>query len=119
MDPGVEDFPFHFACRRSGNCCSIPGGFVRTTRQEQERLAELLGMTHGAFVARYLQPDGTRLKEGIGHRCVFLRDGTQASCSVYESRPEQCRTWPFWQRMKTDPDLLQLAVRTCPGITLS
>ena len=58
-------FPFAFSCRRSGNCCSIPGGFVRATEAECAAIAANLGLSPEAFRSRYLQPDGATLKDGI------------------------------------------------------
>ncbi len=111
-----EGFPFRFACRRSGNCCAIPGGIVRVTAAEIEAIAAHLDMDVAAFRSRYLQPDGVRLKDGLGSRCVFLQDGAHASCGIYAVRPAKCRQWPFWPEVLQDPALLQLVQRTCPGI---
>jgi Fe-S-cluster containining protein len=111
-----EGYPFRFACRRSGNCCAIPGGFVRVTPQEAESIAAHLGLSVEAFASRFLQPDGERLKEGLGHRCVFLRDGALAGCGIYEARPQRCRQWPFWPEVLVDAGLRALVLRTCPGI---
>jgi Fe-S-cluster containining protein len=108
-------FPFRFSCQRSGNCCAIPGGFVRVTVDEARTIAAHLGIDESAFRSRYLQP-GERLKEGLGHRCVFLNDGATASCSIYEVRPQKCREWPFWPEVLHDAELLRLVQRTCPGI---
>lgn len=109
-------FPFRWNCRRSGNCCAIPGGFVRVTTDEVGAIAALLGLTEGAFRSRYLQPDGERLKDGLGNRCVFLQDGAPAGCAVYAVRPAKCRQWPFWPEVRHDAALRQLVMRTCPGI---
>jgi Fe-S-cluster containining protein len=111
-----EGFPFRFWCRRSGNCCAIPGGIVRVTRDEAEAIAALLGMSASAFASRYLRPDGEHLVDGLGNRCVFLQDGAEASCGIYEARPRKCREWPFWPELRTDPELARLVLRTCPGI---
>lgn len=110
------EFPFRFACRRSGNCCAIPGGFVRVTATERAAIAAYLGMTESAFVSRHLQPDGERLKEGLGGRCVFLEDGVEARCGIYAVRPRKCREWPFWPEVRDDASLLALVMRTCPGV---
>lgn len=111
-----EGFPFRFTCRRSGNCCSIPGGIVRVTADEVAAIAGHLGIAVEAFRSRYLQPDGVRLKDGLGHRCVFLLDGAEASCGIYPVRPAKCREWPFWPELRTDPELLAVVQRTCPGL---
>lgn len=115
MDP--TEFPFAFACRRSGNCCAIPSGFVRVTAAEAEAIATKLGMTPAAFASRYLQPDGERLKDGLGNRCVFLADGRPAGCSIYDVRPAKCREWPFWPEILRDEGLRSLVRRTCPGLS--
>ncbi len=109
-------FPFTFACRRSGNCCAIPGGIVRVTPAEAEAIAAHLGLSPQAFASRFLQPDGVRLKDGLGNRCVFLADGAPAGCGIYEVRPAKCREWPFWPEVLTDPAVRQQVERTCPGI---
>lgn len=112
-EPG---FPFRFECRRSGNCCAIPGGIVRVTPDEAAAIAAHLGLAEDAFRSRFLQPDGVRLKEGFANRCVFLQDGREAGCGIYPVRPHKCRQWPFWPEVLTDPGLLQLVLRTCPGL---
>ncbi|MBL9079432.1 MAG: YkgJ family cysteine cluster protein [Planctomycetes bacterium] len=112
----VAGFPFTFACRRSGNCCAIPGGFVRVTADEAQSIAAHLGLEPAVFARRYLRPDGERLVDGLGSRCVFLRDGAEAGCSIYPVRPAKCRTWPFWPEVLADPALRRLVERTCPGI---
>ena len=109
-------FPFAFACRRSGNCCAIPGGFVRVSAAEAAAIAARLSLSVVAFATRYLQPDGVSLREGLGGRCVFLADGRPAGCAIYEHRPRQCRDWPFWPRLREDPALLALVRRPCPGL---
>lgn len=109
-------FPFSWTCRRSGNCCAIPGGFVHVDTAEAAAIAAHLGLDVAAFRSRYVQPDGERLKDGLGNRCVFLQDGAPAGCSIYPARPRKCRDWPFWPELRDDPALLALVQRTCPGI---
>ena len=109
-------FPFHWQCKRSGNCCAIPGGFVRVTAAEAAAIAAALDLDVAAFRSRYLQPDGERLKDGFGNRCVFLQDGALAGCAIYPERPAKCRQWPFWPEVLVDPALRRLVERTCPGI---
>lgn len=111
-----DGYPFTFACRRAGNCCARPDGFVRVTEDESVALARHLGLGVAAFRSRYVE-DG-RLKQGLGGRCVFLVEGKEASCAVYAVRPERCRTWPFWPELRDDEAALAEAARLCPGIVL-
>lgn len=114
--PDAADYPFTFRCRRSGNCCAIPGGVVRVTADERTAIARWVGLAEAAFASRYVQPDGVTLKEGLGNRCVFLADGADAACSIYPVRPARCRSWPYWPEVLQDRALLDAVVRTCPGI---
>ncbi|MCA8975145.1 MAG: hypothetical protein KDC98_10505, partial [Planctomycetes bacterium] len=61
---GSQEFPFRFRCRRSGNCCAIPGGFVRVDDGDVTAIAAHLGLGEDAFRSRFVQPDGVRLKDG-------------------------------------------------------
>lgn len=108
------DYPFTFACRRSGNCCARPDGFVRVTQEERAAIAAELGLSPEAFASRHL--DGDRLRHGLGGRCVFLREGAEAACAIYTVRPERCRTWPYWPELRDDPAALAEALRLCPGL---
>jgi len=109
-------FPFAFACRRSGNCCAIPGGHVRVSPEEVADIAAFLGLDEASFQKRFVQPDGVTLKAGLGNRCVFLHDGPHVACTIYPVRPHKCRTWPFWPEALADPELLAFMRRTCPDI---
>ena len=89
---------------------------------EAERLAIRLGMDAAAFVRRYTATawaDGVPrlvLRDrpgGRGHECL-LWDGK--GCSLYEDRPRQCRTWPFWQRNLASPAAWRALAAECPGV---
>lgn len=117
-DPHVErdGYPFAFRCRRSGNCCARPGGFVRVGPADVTAIAEHLGLSEGGVRSRFLAADGSRLRDGEGGRCVFLQDGAQAGCGIYPVRPERCRTWPFWPELLESDEARAQAERLCPGI---
>lgn len=55
------------------------------------------------------------LAEQENHDCVFWRDG---GCSVYEDRPTQCRTYPFWEHIVADSAGWDRERRECPGIDI-
>jgi hypothetical protein len=112
----ADSFPFHFRCRRSGNCCARPEGVVRVGAQDVARIATHLGLSESAVRARYLAADGERLRDAPGGRCVFLVEGRETACGIYPARPAQCRSWPFWPELLRSPEALREAMRLCPGI---
>ena len=105
-----------FECRGSGHCCHARGayGYVYLTLEDRARLAGHLGLSTAAFTRRHCAKT-----EGILHLkhpeldCAFLEENR---CRVYEARPTQCRTWPFWpENMKAKVWQAEVAP-TCPGI---
>jgi Fe-S-cluster containining protein len=107
-----------------GNCCTGPEGFVLVNTPEVDALAARLGLSREDFVARYtkLVPEGLSLRDvptTHGFDCVFLDRTTvpgKAVCGVYEDRPRQCRTWPFWTSVLRTEAHWRNTKRTCPGI---
>ncbi|MHC5065904.1 MAG: YkgJ family cysteine cluster protein [Planctomycetota bacterium] len=111
-----DDYPFTFACRRSGNCCSRPDGLVRLDAEDLPAISRHLQMSEAAFRSRFLLPGSNQLKDGLGGRCPFLEDGPEAACGIYGVRPQKCRDWPFWPELLDSSVLLAEAMRLCPGI---
>lgn len=120
----VREGGLRFACTQCGNCCSGPEGYVHFTPEEGARLAARLGVSVEVFVSGYTKrsPGGLSLAEkrsAYGLDCIFLdreRVPGKAVCSVYEDRPAQCRTWPFWKSVVRSEGSWRAAMRTCPGI---
>ncbi|MCC6661080.1 MAG: YkgJ family cysteine cluster protein [Phycisphaerales bacterium] len=107
-----------------GNCCTGPEGFVLVSAEESLRLAARLGLEHAEFLGRYthVTREGRSLRESRtthGFDCIFL-DRTsvpgRAVCGVYQDRPAQCRTWPFWSTIVRSRRDWEHAGRRCPGI---
>jgi uncharacterized protein len=101
-----------FTCTGCGSCCQGEG-YVWMTPPEIERLATFLGITTEAFGRRYLRRVGRALSliEKPNHDCIFWDQG----CTVYESRPTQCRTFPFWPENLETPGAWEAVVHQCPG----
>jgi Fe-S-cluster containining protein len=53
------------------------------------------------------------LKELDSESCQFLRD---KKCSIYEARPTQCRTWPFWPEVLNAKCWDKEVASFCPGV---
>lgn len=106
-----------FECQSSGNCCASRGeyGFVYLTDEDEVRLAAHLGLVLEDF--RTLHTDvtgGYRHLKDPDRDCMFLRE---RRCDVYEARPSQCRTWPFWpENLKSTRAWQREVVKMCPGV---
>ncbi len=96
-----------FECTGCGNCCSGPQtGFVWVDDQEIFAIANQVGLADDVdrFERQFVRNIGQRksLAEYSDGDCIFLEPQTKR-CSVYESRPRQCRTWPFWKENLVSP----------------
>lgn len=104
-----------FSCTGCGDCCTGAPGYVWVNQQEIDALAARLKMTPAQFEAKYVRQVGVRrsLKERRNYDCVFLNENRR--CTVYEDRPRQCRTWPFWDSNLKSPAAWKAACEACPG----
>ena len=118
-----NDFPYNFnnnACTTcSGNCCRGFGGFVWINMEELEKIANTRKMNVSLFSKQYVRGVQGRLalQERVingEHFCCFF-DYIDCQCTIYQSRPGQCKTFPFWNQFKKDPQKLLVE---CPGVTL-
>ena len=106
-----------FECQGSGQCCVSHGeyGFVYMTATDRLKMAKLLKLSMKAFTEKYCdETDGFyHLKEGSNPACMFLKD---KRCTVYEARPTQCRTWPFWPEVMSAKTWKAEVASFCPGV---
>lgn len=87
-------------------------------------MAESVGLSVEEFLRRYAHTVHGRLtlnevSTKRGYDCVFLRidsNNGKALCSIYESRPQQCRSWPFWPENLRGSSAWRAAAKTCPGM---
>lgn len=56
---------------------------------------------------------GRSIRERRNGDCIYFKAGI--GCTVYEVRPRQCRSWPFWESNLTTPEAWNRTVETCPG----
>ncbi len=123
-DLAPKERGLHFQCTMCGNCCTGPEGYVLFTPEEGEALAKRLGMSYKAFHRDYTHDTSygrslNEVKTKAGLDCVFLdrkKFPGKAVCGVYEDRPAQCRTWPFWPSVVKTESTWNRAGRGCPGI---
>ena len=121
-----------FECTMCGDCCTGPPGVIAFTKHEGQRIAARLGVPYDEFIERYTHDtdEGRSLNEvrtEHGYDCVFLdraseharslRDGRGgAVCSLYEDRPLQCRTFPWWPSNVDAPRSWARTARHCEGV---
>ncbi len=105
-----------FQCTGCGDCCTGAPGYVWVNKEEIAALAALVGMDVPSFEKRYVRDVGVRksLKEHRNGDCVFF-DGETRKCRVYQARPRQCRTWPFWDSNLRTPEAWAHTCKVCPG----
>lgn len=108
----------NFQCQGSGNCCVSRGsyGYVYLSKKDLKRLAKFFKIKINIFLDIYcsIEKNNKYLKEiNKNGDCLFLKN---KKCTVYNSRPEQCRTWPFWPENMNSKSWKKEILHFCPGI---
>ena len=123
MSDWYED-GLRFSCSQCGNCCTGPPGAVWFTDKEGRAMAKKLDITVDDFYKRYTRKIGVKwsLIENVidgKFDCTFLdRTTEKPSCQLYDARPSQCRSWPFWsENLRSEASWLRAKGETpCPGM---
>lgn len=105
-----------FACQGSAKCCRFRPGYdhVYVSLDERRDLARALGMRTSSFTRKYCRrSDGNYELRATPTSCIFLRENR---CSVYDARPGQCRSWPFWPENMTRKVWSRDVAPFCPGV---
>ncbi|MGL4461439.1 MAG: YkgJ family cysteine cluster protein [Planctomycetia bacterium] len=116
-----DDLPWfvdglRFTCTQCGKCCMGFPGYVWVNAAETKALADRLGVDLYEFEERYTRTFGRRrtlIDKQPDDACIFWEK--DQGCTVYEDRPRQCRTWPFWESNIETPEDWVNTCRTCPG----
>jgi Fe-S-cluster containining protein len=108
----------HFKCTGCGKCCTGSPGYVWVSEEEIEAMAVYLKMDVKDFVKKYIRLVGDRLslierKVGLDYECVFLRN---KQCMLYEVRPKQCKTFPWWPQNLESKKAWDEVALECEGI---
>jgi uncharacterized protein len=119
----IKDFykdGLNFKCQGSGKCCVSRGeyGYVYVTKDDIKNLADRQQLSAREFKSRFC-----KVTDGVAHLiqpketedCIFLRD---KRCTVYEARPVQCRTWPFWPENMNSKAWKRDVIAFCPGASV-
>jgi Fe-S-cluster containining protein len=92
---------------------------VFLSEKDLSKLASGLKMESDSFLSAYCRwverdrgVESLSLKEKSNYDCIFWNSG----CTVYHSRPLQCRTFPFWKSILCSAEAWEAAAESCPGI---
>lgn len=108
-----------FSCTRCSRCCRHTPGYVFLSARDLARIARALGIDAVEARHRYCRtvPIGgfsrVSLQEKSNLDCVFW---TPAGCSIYDARPLQCRSFPFWSSNLASRERWEEQAAACPGI---
>jgi Fe-S-cluster containining protein len=104
-----------FTCTKCGACCTGAPGYVWVNTEEIARLAEFRGQSVDDFGRQFVRRIGNQysLIERPGGDCIFW--DRQVGCTVYQARPIQCQTWPFWPENIASPEDWEHVKAVCPG----
>lgn len=103
-----------------GNCCIGESGYIWINKEEIISLASHLKLSQNDFTHKYLMKVGYKysiIEQKLSqnnYACIFF-DIEKKQCSIYEYRPIQCRTFPFWDYFKNRVNEVQ---KECPAIKI-
>jgi len=122
----AQERPFYaqgllFSCTRCSACCRYESGFVFLSEKDASRLGAVFNMEYGEFAAAFCRwvpsengKERLSLKEKSNYDCIFWSQ--EKGCTVYESRPVQCRAFPFWSSVLNSRESWESTAAGCPGI---
>ena len=105
-----------FKCTGCGKCCTGSSGYVFLSPSDLSAMAKHLQISEKEFIDRYtrLVDDQICLIDAPQtDACIFLQN---KKCSIYQARPVQCRTFPWWLHTLKNPKSWQDAAKDCEGI---
>ncbi|OHD13659.1 MAG: hypothetical protein A2086_01060 [Spirochaetes bacterium GWD1_27_9] len=107
-----------FNCEKCSSCCRYESGAVFLTLDDVKKICDNLSISIDKFLVeccRGLYKDDkfvVALKEKPNYDCIFWNNG----CIIYEARPLQCRTFPFWPFLVESKELWKNEKYRCAGI---
>lgn len=111
-----------FECQPDCHKCCLREGIVRLAPasgdnepSESETLSRELGTSFAEFARQFISRDnanGVFIEDPSDNGCPLWRNG----CRVYEVRPFQCRSYPFWPEIVKSERRWNEEAEFCPGI---
>jgi uncharacterized protein len=120
----MANVPFYasglkFSCKRCSSCCRYESGFVFLSEKDLNKMTFITKMDNNSFIGAYCRwvndwkgKQVLSLKEKSNKDCIFWDSG----CMIYDARPVQCVTFPFWESVVSSEYNWKAASSGCPGI---
>lgn len=121
LSDDIDNSGLPFDCTSCGKCCKTKGT-VFMSPDEVDAASNLLELSLDEFTQKYATqkaPSATRKdrfwlqiknrNERVGGGCIFL--DANNLCSIYDARPVQCSTYPFWSSVLEDTKTWDAEVR--------
>ncbi len=108
-----------FECTRCSACCRFDPGFVFLSRNDLAGLIDFKKLSKEEFIEKYCRivtignQRRLSLKEEKNYDCIFWKP---EGCEVYEARPLQCRSYPFWLPFLSSREVWDKEAESCPGM---
>lgn len=116
MDEFYQD-GLRFTCQRCSGCCRHEPGYVFLSEKDITLMYKRLDISRAKFIKKYCRVvniSGFKrisLIEKDNNDCIFWENG----CTVYEARPLQCRSYPFWAHNLINQETWDNVCKECPG----
>jgi uncharacterized protein len=109
-----------FNCQKCSACCRHEPGAVFLRKEDVELITNFLYIPEEDLLKKYCrgllkgEKNIVALKEKANYDCIFW----DKKCTIYEARPLQCRTFPYWPFLvESQKDWNEECYR-CPGINV-
>ena len=117
VESSLDGDQFRFGCTGCGKCCEGPG-VIYFTADDLKNIQNELKLNEEEWRilrSRLVQREKNNLYlHQTDTACIFLtKDGL---CSIYNVRPLQCRTYPFWTSVFESRASYQSFKEFCPGV---
>lgn len=117
MDEFYKD-GLKFSCQRCSCCCRHEPGYVFLSENDLVKMYKRVDMPRKKFIKKYCRVvdlGGIKrlsLIEKENNDCIFWDKG----CTVYEVRPLQCKSFPFWAHNLINEETWNSVANSCPGV---
>ena len=108
-----------FSCKRCSSCCRYDSGFVFLSQKDINKLSSALKTDINGIISAYCRwvtdkngEEVLSLKEKSNNDCILWDCG----CTVYQARPIQCVSFPFWKSIIASEQCWKIASENCPGM---